>query len=152
MAATVYISSTHSNIPEALVQDSSKSIFKTNMDLMVFAAMVGASKGVNYKKFNIESQGKEVNESVFLNSKKEGVVYLTALVAEKNGDILREENNSNCWKIFENFAESGFQEINNWLLDSPGLDRVDLLLGKMKQEARKHVVDDEDIDLSSVSF
>ena len=145
--ATVYISREHSNIPEALV----RSAFDTNMDLMVFSAMLGTSLDDNYQRYKVELQGNEINEGTFINSNKEGVVFLTGLVAKQDGDILREENNNECWKIFEQYAECGFQEMKNWFIDSPGVDKVDLILNKMKLEAKKHIQAD-DIDTSRISF
>lgn len=154
--ATVYISQEHSDLVDLLAsqptQETSQSVFKTNMDLFVLAALIGQNLDENPEKYKVKSQGKEIPDRIFINNNMDGVAYLLALHAKKDGNILREANDSQCWKIAEQYAAHGLQEIRNWLLDSPGSSEVDVILNKMKEEAKSLITDEGTIDTSKVVF
>jgi len=114
--ANIFIDRKYSSICTKLVDDkiinTGEKIFKTYMDLAVFAAMVAVNKG----KAPLENAGPEIPESVFFNNNKEGLVYLIALLDTKDPHILKDDKM--CWKIFQDYVNAGMSEISGWLIES----------------------------------
>ena len=152
--ATVYISQEHSELVKNLTSNSKNnpSIFKTNMHLFIFSALLGENLDGKYNQYQVKNQGNEIPDRIFLNNQMDSAVYLLALHAKKNGDILREKNENECWKIVEQYAEHGFQEMKNWFIDSPGTSEVDVILNKIKQEATSLLAETKEIDTSKIEF
>jgi dnd system-associated protein 4 len=126
-------------------------IFTSYWELMVFAAMVGFHYGKNDP---VSDKGFDIKQETFENNKADTYVYLCALQDQKSGDIFREKNDNECWKIFESYANSGLEIIDNWLIDSPGdIDGVDTILNEMKKVAAE-LIDTEElsIDLEALEF
>ena len=153
--ATVFISGSHSDAVGAYVDQpapySKKAIFSTNMHLFVFAAAIGYWTGEKLDR----SQDKkyEIPERIFSNNHLDGLAYALAIVDQKDGDILRDESDAECWKIFEEYSERGFAEIEKWRLDNPGdIDGVDSLLNRIKEVAAELVKSDKTVDADNVSF
>jgi len=128
-----------------------KKIFTYYYDLMVFSAMVGFHNGKNIP---VNDKGLEIKQDTFEKNNLDGYVYLCALQNQKNGDIFREDNENECWKIFESYANSGLEIIDNWLLDSPGdTDGVDTILNEMKTIAAELSEKEENkVDLETLEF
>lgn len=126
-------------------------IFSNYMELMVFAAMVGFHHG---KKNPVTDRAFEIPQRVFESNEADAYVYLCALQDQKDGDIFREKNENECWKIFESYANAGLEIIDNWLLDSPGdTDGVDTILNEMKTIAAGLIDKDEiKADLDTLEF
>lgn len=154
--ATVYISQEHSVLVDRLASknthDASQPIFKTNMDLFILAALLGQSIDDKHLNYKVENQGNEIPERIFVNNQMDSAVYLLALHSKKNADILRDQNSSECWRISEQYAEHGFQEIRNWFLDNPGSSEVDVILNKMKEQAAKFITEDGAIDTNKIKL
>src|SRR5690606_35499466 len=116
--SSVYIDSKYRPLVELLavnpVSQTRKAVFDTNMDLYVFAAMVG-SQDISSDSYEF-TKGNEIPDSVFRNNNFDGLIYLLALTDRKNADILRENSEPECWAISERYAFAGFEEINNWFL------------------------------------
>ena len=105
---------------------------------MIFAAMVGRHRNDTCE--NVDFSSSRVNEiadRVFENNNLDGIVYLLALDAERDGEILREGNENELWKYLEKYAMLGMQEIDKWLSKDPLAKAHDLILQQMKIEARK---------------
>lgn len=122
------------SVTKRLVEDDTsyckQKIFTTYLDLMVFAAMIGFQMGISK---TVEDKGFEIPQRVFDNNNMDAYVYLCALQDQKSGEIFREKNDAECWKIFESYANAGLEIISNWLLDSPGdIDGVETILNEMK--------------------
>jgi len=106
-------------------------IFPSFRELLVFSAMVGFHYG---KKSIVKDKAFEVPQRVFETSDSDVYVYLCSLQDQKSGEIFREKNETECWRIFESYANSGLEIINNWLLDTPGdIDGVNTILNEMKK-------------------
>jgi dnd system-associated protein 4 len=141
--ARVYIDTKFADMATNFVKKhtsiAKKSIFTTNVEMMIFASMVGHNTQKDWKKVSVKNRGNEIEDSTFEDGKKDGVSYLLALQAMENGEILRDlppENVTQVWKILENYAHLGFIEMEKWVISNPGdTDGVDTLLNKMKQKA-----------------
>lgn len=154
--ATVYISQEFSELVKTLstnsIPETGLTVFKTNMHLTVFSALLGQSLDENYRNCSVKNQGSEIPERIFINNQMDSAVYLLALHAKKDGDILREKNDNESWKITEQHAEYGFKEMRNWFLDSPGSSEVDVILNKMKEEAVSLLEQEGEIDPDKIEF
>ncbi|WP_018939044.1 MULTISPECIES: hypothetical protein [unclassified Thioalkalivibrio] len=145
--ATVYIPAEYKEIAERLAREDTRygrrPIFATYMQLMVFAAMVGYSERKGRRELESKERGSEVEERVFVNERFDGLAYLLALHEYKDGDILRDSRDAECWRVIEGYAANGFECIKDWLLDSAtDIDGVDTLLARMKEKAADHVADE----------
>jgi|TARA_B110000967_G_C18619429_1_gene428095 dnd system-associated protein 4 len=157
--ARVYIDEKFADMREIFVKKQTKiagkNIFTTNVDMMVFASMVGYSVQKDWKKDGVKNRGNEIEDSTFVDRKQDAISYLLALQAMKSGDILRdmpEENETQVWKIFESYSHLGFIEIEKWLVDNPGdTDGVDTLLNKIKEKA-KHLFNNPAVDPDKIEF
>jgi dnd system-associated protein 4 len=132
--ATVWRDKKYTVLSERLVMKETlycgQKIFPHYRELIMFAAMVGFYYG---KQVPVKDKAYEIPQDIFENADKDAYVYLCALQDQKDGNIFREENNNECWKIFESYANYGLEVIDNWLLDSPGdTDGVDTILNEMK--------------------
>ncbi|TPE16802.1 hypothetical protein FJP62_08500 [Pantoea vagans] len=125
--AGIFIDRKYSSVCTKLVDDkvtnTGERIFKTYMDLAIFAAMIAVNKG----KTSLENNGPEIPESVFINNQKEGLVFLIALLDSKDPYILKDEKL--CWKIFQDYVNTGMSEISGWLIENAtDVTGVDALL------------------------
>ncbi|MGN8163828.1 hypothetical protein ACTJKZ_14840 [Pantoea sp. 22096] len=132
--AGIFIDRKYSSICTKLVDDkvinTGEKIFKTYMDLAIFAAMVAVNKG----KTPLENPGPEIPESVFFNNQKDGLVYLIALLDTKDPYILKDDKM--CWKIFQDYVNTGMSEISGWLIESAtDATGVDTLLNYIASKA-----------------
>jgi dnd system-associated protein 4 len=95
-----------------------KPVFPTIRELVCFAAVLGFEN--NWRR-HLQEETDEVDGRIFSNSQQAlDLIYLIALAAEKDGDILRVENEDKMIQIFEEFAEGGFEFIQQWLQEKPG--------------------------------
>lgn len=86
-------------------------------DLMVFAAMVGYSK--NERK-ELKGDGIGIILETYASDEKDAFVYLLALITERNGTILRNENLNRAINIFEEYCNAGLETIQLWFDENPG--------------------------------
>lgn len=152
--ATVYLPAEHKELAERLAKTATekggKSIFTTYMHVMVFAAMVGHSKNERRK---VNNRGTEIDDSIFANHNLDGTAFLLALHELKDGDILRDTRDNECWRIIEEYAAAGLDEIENWFHDAPSdTDGVDTLLARMKERASDLVSEDDSQITPDVDF
>ena len=112
-------------------------LFPTLVDLMVFAAMVGRDTFDDCKGVKVSAKGREISSDVVQNQNRDGIAYLLALDGNKDGNILREENDKEMWDYLQNYAFLGLQQIETWLNGSGNLnlDPKDVLIEKMKEIA-----------------
>lgn len=151
--ATVFIDQKYADIVNELsmhktsFSGKTKSIFDTNMQLMIMAAMIGYNVVSNEELDSVSAKGNEIGDHIFKNRKMDGVAYLMALHKTQDGDVLREKNENEVWKIFETFANRGFEEMNTWFtLDGVSdPEHVETLLNKMKEQAQESLFTDDNV-------
>lgn len=140
--ATVFFDKKYTNICSLFAEDkvalTDEKIFKTNMDLAVFAAILAVGKS----RVPVEVNGSEIPDRVFYNNQKEGIVYLIALLDTEDPYVLKDDKQ--CWKIFQEYVNCGMKEISGWLVDNP-IDAagVDTLLNEIMQKASKLIIGKE---------
>src|SRR5215212_5293849 len=94
-----------------------KSIFPTIRELVCFAAVLGFE---NNRRGKLEDATNDVEGRIFLNSQQSlDLIYLIALAAEKDGEILREENEEKMFQAFEEYAQGGFEILEQWMKEKP---------------------------------
>ena len=112
--------------------------FPTNMELSIFAAMVGHSESLS-EEVGTNNRGNEIPESIYKNNDRDGMVYLLALDETGDPDILREEKNLQAWKIFESYAAGGLRKIHEWMVNNPtDHTGVDTLLSEIAKIANDY--------------
>jgi dnd system-associated protein 4 len=95
-----------------------KSIFPTIRELMCFAAVLGFE---NNHRSKLQDATNDVEGRIFLNSQQSlDLIYLIALASEKDGDILREEKEDRMIQVFEEYAQGGFEILEQWMKEKPG--------------------------------
>lgn len=153
--AQIWRDKKHTQLTERLVDKETgycgETIFTHYRDMMVFAAMVGFHYG---KKNVVDDRGFEIPQRVFESNDYDTYIYLCSLQDQKSSEIFREKNQNECWKIFESYANSGLEIINNWLIDSPGdIDGVDTILNEMKRVAAELVLSNSsNVNLDNIEF
>lgn len=116
-----------------------KPIFSSFFSLMTFAAMVGRHYKDSCSNIKVENKVNEIPDRIFIANNLDGIAYLLALEATRNGEILRDGNETELWKYLENFAMLGMQEIDLWLKEKPLLKPQDVILHFMKLEAAQSI-------------
>lgn len=158
--ATVYIDKKYVDIVSELsthktsFSGKGKSIFSNNAHLMIMAAMIGYSVDSDEILKPVEAKGNEIVDDTFKNQNMDGVAYLMALHETQDGDVLREKNENEVWKIFEIYANRGFEEMNTWFtLDGVSdPEHVETLLTKMKEIASISANHGEGVFLDKTEF
>jgi len=132
-------------------KDGNKPVFTYIKDLMIFSSMVGYSKGTR-KPF--ESDGISIILETYASDQKDAFIYLLALMTEKNGASLKDENLPASIKIFEEYCNSGMEEIQLWLDENPGDHAgIDTLANKIfeqviaNEKSQKIIDNPEDIEV-----
>lgn len=93
---------------------SESKMFKTLRDSMAFAAVLGYKEryalplDTNAGVEDIAGAQFDTNEAV-------DILFAIALAHSKNSDILKEENEAECVKIFEEYANGGLARIQSWI-------------------------------------
>ena len=100
-------------------KDGNKPIFRFFKDLMVFASMVGYSKDKR-KALSGDSISIILETYASRDNPQDAFIYLLALMSEKNGACLKDENLLTSIKIFEEYCNAGLEEIQLWLDENPG--------------------------------
>jgi hypothetical protein len=125
-------------------------IFSTNLEFMIFTALIGRyfNDSDATQNISIDKSNKEIPDRIFKNSDKDGIAYLLALDSEKNGEILRGEDDNKLWKYIENYAFLGCQEIEKWLTNPNrvNIDREDIILEQMKKISQEVLAGEIDLD------
>ena len=142
--ATIYKSNQFKELAERLGRNDTKiagkKVFQTYMHLVIFAAMVGYCEKSSHA---VKERGPEVEDGVFTRHNQDGLVYLIGLDNEKDGDVLSEVRETECWRTIESYAEGGFRIIEQWLLDRPSdTDGVETILARMIEVASEKVKED----------
>jgi dnd system-associated protein 4 len=132
-------------------KDGNKPVFTFIKDLMVFASMVGYSRD---RRKPLGSDSVSIILETYANDQKDAFIYLLALMTEKNGVCLKDENLTNSIKIFEEYCNAGLEEIQLWLDESPGDHAgIDTLASKIfeqviaNEKSQNKTDNPEDIDV-----
>ncbi len=132
-------------------KDGNKPVFTYFKDLMVFASMVGYSKG---KRKPLSSDGISIILETYATDQKDAFIYLLALMTEKNGACLKDENLSASIKIFEEYCNAGLEEIQLWFDENPGdPSGIDTLANKIfeqviaNEKSQNKIDNPEEIDV-----
>jgi len=104
-------------LAEAQHPIAERSIFPTMRELICFAAILGFEYG---KRKELQGKTLEIDGRIFGNHQQSvDLLYLVALVTAKDADILREENEDEMIRIFEEFANGGLEILTAWLNEKP---------------------------------
>ena len=137
---TLYFSEEYEGLVKELCDKSVRpelnAVFPRYRDLMLFAAMVGKSKG---RLADRKGKGGEVESNYFksANYNKEGIVYLLGLLDTEDPEVLK-GGAPECWKNFERYCNGGMEIIQEWLLTAESTEEYpSILQSKLLDLARK---------------
>lgn len=115
--ATVRIDESYMPIVDQVVKTSK--LFDLNVKFAVVAALVGFENQKKATETNRGTKG-EIHARVFENNDYQGYVYLIAVADTGSPEILREGNDAEIYKIFEDYMNAGFEIISDWMADNGG--------------------------------
>jgi len=128
-------------------KDGNKAVFNYIKDLMVFASMIGYSKG---RRKELGTDNISIILETYASDQKDTYIYLLALITEKNGAVLKDENLPASIRIFEEYCNAGLEEIVLWLDENPSdHEGVDTIIDKIydqviRNEQSQNKVDNPD--------
>lgn len=130
--------------------NSDRRLFPTIRELLCFAALLGFSEE---RRVPLDrSQGiEDISYQQFERGDSENLIYLIALAAEQDTNVLREGNEGQCAEIFEEYANGGLAIIKDYLLRAGGEYPDRALLGMLKDKKYLPTIQAEP-DLSAVEF
>jgi dnd system-associated protein 4 len=118
----------------AMVRESERRLFPTIRELLCFAALLGFSE----KRRAPLDRSKGVEDVSYQQFEREGdaedLLWVIAVAETGDSEILREGNEAQCAQIFEEYANGGFEIINDFMIKngSEYPDRALLALLKEK--------------------
>lgn len=94
-----------------------KSIFDTIRKLMCFAAVLGFE---NDRRSKLQDSTNDVDSrQVEKSQETQDLIYLIALASEKDAEILQDENEEKMYLVFEEYAQGGFEILEQWMKEKP---------------------------------
>jgi len=143
---SLYFDKRYTDVVNALYDDkdkiTGKGVFDSLWQLMIFLAMVGRQKEKNFTKMQrleAKNRVREIKESIFEQTNKDGFVYLLAIDQDQSGEILREGNEDKIWQYLEISAAVGIKEVKSWLTENHQLHPRDVILTKIKETAQRNL-------------
>jgi len=135
-----------SDIINKLVRkEDSEAPFRTQADLMAFAASLGFSRGMREP---FSETLEPIRQDVFDNAGYTSLFNLLALASTGDPNILSSENEDQRITIFEEYANAGLSLLKNELQGSPDpLDDLLLIISKYRPGSESADSEDE-FDLS----
>ena len=131
------------------VEDASsgKRGFKTYRDIMKFAAMVGFECSQRQRG---DGKGKVVPLRIFESSKDQHLIWLIALLAEEDVEILRKDEygdqEDRAIGVFEDYVNGGLEEISTWVITRAPDDYMSEIIDRVNARIQAEVdVSNEDI-------
>ena len=95
---------------------SGKPIFATQREFMCFLATLGFSTQIRKP---IEGKALQLDGRVFdTHEQSRDVVYLIGLAGSRDAEVLMPEREDEAVAIFEEYAVSGFHEMDRWLREA----------------------------------
>lgn len=111
---------------------SGNTLFTTLRDTLGFAATLGYREGRRLT-FDKNFGRDDLQPSVYVSSPDAvDVIFMIGLAESKSTDILKLENEKECIKIFEEYANGGLALIAEWLDLFPDIDVVDAIFKGLK--------------------
>lgn len=130
-----------------------KRLFPTIREFLCFSALLGYSEG---RRIPLDrSEGiEDVSYQQFERNEAVEIVYAIAIAEEKSSDILKEDRESDCAQIFEEYANGGMILIDEWLSASADLAPDKAIFAGLLQAGFITVDGDEDIEgkIAGISF
>ncbi len=125
-------------------------LFPTIRELLCFAAVLGYSEG---RKVPLDrSQGVEdVSYQQFERGDAENLIYLIALADSQDINTVREDNEDECARIFEEYANGGLGLIKDYLLREGG-EYPDRAIMRLLHERGYMKVVQSEPDTGAISF
>ena len=99
--------------------DAQRTLFPTIRELLCFAALLGFSEKQRVP-LDRSKGVEDVSYQQFERGDAEDLIYLIALAATKDPELLRDGREGECAQIFEEYANGGLQILADWIARSGG--------------------------------
>lgn len=104
-------------LAEAIHPTAKRQIFPTMRELVCFAAVLGFERE---KKRPLDTEVMEIDARIFdAHQQSLDLLYLIALADTKDVEVLREGQEDGAVSVFEQYAEGGFEILEQWLKEKP---------------------------------
>jgi dnd system-associated protein 4 len=122
----------YENVVDRLCPDEGPGIFRFKKDVMIFAAIVGYS---NNSSVPVSGDTIPITLLTYSSDHKDTIIYLLALMSERDVSCLKNENLAESVKIFEGYCNAGLEVIQGWFSDNAkDPEGVDTLFEKIFEE------------------
>lgn len=101
-------------------------MFPTLREALTFCAVLGY-KERRKKKLNSSMGTEDIAGAQYQSNDAVDVMFALALADEKDSDILRPDRESDCVKIYEEYANGGLELIQNWVDRYANIDVEDAI-------------------------
>jgi len=144
----------HENMVQRLAMEklpgADRTLFPTIRELLCFAALLGYSENRRLP-LDRDKGVEDISYQQFERGNAEDLVYLIALAATKDPEILKDGEESRCAEIFEEYANGGLQIIQESMLRGGGEYPDRDILEFLKEQKYLNIEDDEP-DISGINF
>lgn len=106
-------------------------LFGTLRDVLSFAAVLGYREGQK-RPFSSKHGQEDIQASVYQRNEANEIIFAIALGDKKDANILKPENERECIKIFEEYANGGLHIISGWLDKHANIDADDAIMRGLK--------------------
>jgi dnd system-associated protein 4 len=121
---------------------SGSTLFPTLRDALGFAATLGYREGRRLQ-FDKNFGREDLQPSVYVSSQESvDLIFMIGLAESKSTDILKLENEKECIKIFEEYANGGLALIAEWLDLYPDISVDDAVFKGLKSIGFKAPVEE----------
>jgi dnd system-associated protein 4 len=87
-------------------------LFPTLREALTFCAVLGYKER---RKLALDSAGDDIAGAQYQLNEAVDVLFALALAERKNSDILRPEQEKDCVRIYEEYANGGLDLVNSWI-------------------------------------
>ena len=93
---------------------SDTKMFSTLRDALAFSAVLGYKERKRLP-LDVNAGWEDIAGSQFDTNEAVDILFAVALATKKDSNVLKEENESECVKIFEEYANGGLSMIQGWI-------------------------------------
>tara|TARA_B100001093_G_C26849389_1_gene1024363 strand:- start:1582 stop:2055 length:474 start_codon:yes stop_codon:yes gene_type:complete len=143
-------------IHEELIQELGKikdpltqiSMFERLADALVFSACLGFQLN---ERVPLPDKGKreDIQWHIIEKDKDDALINLMAIAETKSLGVLEEKSDTDCIKVFEEFAHGGLNKIDYWRRNNPGSDLLTSIIIGLEEEK---IIRKENIETTPIDF
>lgn len=130
ISSSVHRSKVFENTLQALGGANAK-LFPTLRDALSFAAALGYRER-RRQELDERAGREDIQAQIYNGNEAVDLIFSIALAEKKTAEILKPENEKECIKIFEEYANGGLALITEWIERYPDIDLEDAIWRGLK--------------------